>query len=138
MVAPRPSVIPGAMVAADFGTVARPTAHGNFAGICSFDLYSSTTGTAPTYAFDENVRPDGTQLLTLVSDLAIGSKSRLLCDSVIGNGQNMTFHVAIAVPPAGVARTEFLGARQCTCPRSRSRILRRRSPSSPAGEDTHS
>ncbi|WP_300682072.1 hypothetical protein [Nocardioides sp.] len=82
---------------ADFGTAACPKVHVNLAGFCSFDLYTSTTGTAPTYALDENVRADGSQLLTLDDDLAIANEAGLLCTSVITNGKNITLHVPLAV-----------------------------------------
>jgi hypothetical protein len=102
-----PSIIPGATTApvtdnpitgnVDFGTSSCPKVHVNFAGFCSFDLYTSTTGTAPTYAFDENVKTDGSQQLTLDGDLTIANKSGLLCTSVITNGKNVTLHVPLNV-----------------------------------------
>jgi hypothetical protein len=92
----------------DFGTSACPKVHVNYAGVCSYDLYTSTTGTAPTYALDENVRPDGTQLLTIDGDLTITNKSGLFCTSVITNGKNITFHVPLAIKTSSGGLINFL------------------------------
>ncbi|WP_300682071.1 hypothetical protein [Nocardioides sp.] len=92
----------------DFGTASCPKVHVNYAGFCSFDLYTSTTGTAPTYALDENVRPDGTQLLTIDGDLTIGNRSGLLCTSTYVNGKNITFHVPLAIKTSSGGLINFL------------------------------
>ncbi|WP_300682069.1 hypothetical protein [Nocardioides sp.] len=91
----------------DFGTAACPKVHVNFAGFCSFDLYSSTTGTPTTFTFDENNTTAG-QPLTLDGDLTIANKSGLLCTSVITNGKNITLHVPLNVKTGSGGLINFL------------------------------